>query len=174
MKPIIGISDGFGDVMIGVKGSVDAGGGRSGLHPEQVRLRRAFYGREKVLRIYSVQDSAAAALMLRTRIAGEFYFSHVDMVDRVALLSVKRLLIIGPNGQELLLLKYKHIESLELRAIGQTENGETEWGIIVLLNTLRNNGSEIEVITCPDQTTAAQLYRELDVAMHTLCDDEVS
>jgi Vacuolar-sorting-associated 13 protein C-terminal/Autophagy-related protein C terminal domain len=174
VKPIIGISDGFGDVMIGVKGSVDAGGGRDGHYPEQVRIRRAFYGQDKALRIYNVQDSAAAALMLRTRLAGEAYFSHLDMMDRVALLSVKRLLIIGPNGQELLLLKFKDIESWEIRAIGQGENKETEWGIIVILNTPRSNGSEIEVITCHDQTTASQLSKKLELATNAIYDDEIS
>lgn len=170
VKPIIGISDGFGDVMIGVKGSVGGVGGRTTNQLTQIRPRRALYGRDKAIRIYNIADAAAAALLQRTRLAGELYFSHVEMTDRVALLSVKRLLIIGPTGKELLVLKLKHIESLELRIIDDS-NVQPEWGIIFLLNTPRRNGSEIEVITCHDQAIAEQLRSQIDLAMKAMSDE---
>lgn len=165
VKPIIGISDGFGDVMIGVKGSVDSAGSQGTQHYSQIRLRRALYGQDKHIRVYNVADAAASALMLRTRLAGESYFSHVDMADRVALISVKRLLIIASrNGAELLVVKLKHIESVELRNVAG-EDGQPEWGIIVLLRTPRENGSEIEVITCHEKSTANLLYLQLQLAL---------
>lgn len=160
VKPIIGISDGFTDVMIGVKGTVDGASG--GSHQlTQVRPRRALYGREKAIRSYHFAEAAASALMLRTRLAGEPYLSHLDMGDRVALLSVKRIVILGRRGEELLVLKFRHIESLEVRSVSQ-EDGSPGWGIIVLLNTPRNNGSEVEVITCTEMQTAEQLCAQLD------------
>jgi len=160
VKPIIGISDGFTDVMIGVKGTVDGAGGQL-QQLTQVRPRRALYGREKTIRPYHFADAAASALMLRTRLAGEPYFNHVDMVDRVALLSVKRLLIVGRHGEELLVLKFKHIDSVETREVS-LDDGSSGWGIIVLLNTPRSNGSEVEVITCKERTHAEELCSQLD------------
>jgi len=160
VKPIIGISDGFTDVMIGVKGTVDGAGGQV-QQLTQVRPRRALYGREKTIRPYHFADAAASALMLRTRLAGEPYFNHVDMVDRVALLSVKRLLIVGRHGEELLVLKFKHIDSVETREVS-LDDGSLGWAIIVLLNTPRTNGSEVEVITCKERTHAEELCSQLD------------
>jgi Vacuolar-sorting-associated 13 protein C-terminal/Autophagy-related protein C terminal domain len=163
VKPIIGISDGFSDVMIGVKGSVDGARNQGTQSAYQIRLRRALYGQDKHIRVYNVADAAASALMLRTRLAGEPYFSHVEMMDRVALLSVKRLLIIDRKGKELLVVKLKHIESIELRNVA-SEDGTPEWGIIVLLHIPRNNGSEIEVITCHEKSTATLLHAKLMLA----------
>jgi Autophagy-related protein C terminal domain len=159
VKPIIGISDGFTDVMIGVKGTVEGASGV--LQLTQVRPRRALYGREKAIRAFHFADAAASALMLRTRLAGEPYLSHLDMGDRVALLSVKRIIILGRRGEELLVLKLKHIESVEVRSVEQ-EDGGSGWGIIVLLNTPRQNGSEVEVITCKEKAYAEQLCAQLE------------
>lgn len=153
VKPMIGISDGFTDVMIGVKGSVD---GNSTTQRSQVRPRRALYGRDKAIRVYCFADAAASALMLRTRLAGEQYLGHYDMGDRVALLSVQQLVILGRQGNELLVLKFKHIESIEVRSV-EMANGEAGWSVIVLLNTPRKNGSEVEVIMCSQKSHADSL-----------------
>jgi len=170
VKPIIGISDGITDVMIGVKGSVEGSGGGSqggsSARVQQVRPRRALYGADRTIRPYNIADAAASALMLQTRLAGDNYLSHLDMGDRVALLSSKRLLIVGSQGEELLVLRFKHIESLSVREIepadrddaagAQTSKGPTSsWGIVVVLNTPRRNGSEVEVINCGDNRSQA-------------------
>ena len=160
VKPIIGISDGFTDVMIGVKGTVDSTGSHE-RQLTQVRPRRALYGREKAIRPYHFADAAASALMLRTRLAGEPYLNHLDMGDRVALLSVKRLLILGRRGEELLILKFKHIDSVEVRSVALNDN-RPGWGIVVLLNTPRSNGSELEVITCKEKSHAEELCALLE------------
>merc|ERR1712194_929837 len=77
--------------------------------------------------------------------------------DRVALLSVKRLIILGPKGEEQLALKFKHVNRLEVRSIRQ-EDGITEgWCIIVILNTPRRNGSDVEVISCRSEQEAIDL-----------------
>jgi len=193
VKPIIGISDGITDVMIGVKGSVEGSTGSYNLQLlQQVRPRRALYGTDRMIRPYSVADAAASALMLRTRLAGENYLSHLDMGNRVALLSVKRLLLLGPEGEELLVLKFKHIESLSVREIeledsragrydedeavdasakvaaktAATSTGERMgWGIIVVLNTPRRNGSEVEVINCTDKIQADELCQLIEQGM---------
>lgn len=159
VKPIIGISDGITDVMIGVKGTLDGASGQSS-HVAQIRPGRAFYGRERAIRPYSFADAAASALMLQTRLAGEHYLNHMDMGNRVALLSVKRLVILGRQGQELLVLKLRHIESVTARNVGG-EGATTNWGVIVLLNTPRQNGSEVEVILCQEYQ-APELARKLD------------
>ncbi|KAG7345960.1 vacuolar-sorting-associated protein 13 C-terminal domain containing protein [Nitzschia inconspicua] len=159
MKPIIGLTDAAADVMIGVKSTVEYKEEHQqslALLKNQLRPRRPMYGRDKVLRPYRLEDAAAATLMLRTRCAGENYLSHLDMNDRVALLSVKRLVILGPQGEEQLALQFKHVDRLEVRSIKQ-EDGSDGWGIVVLLNTSRRNGSDIEVISCHTEQEAITL-----------------
>lgn len=156
VKPIIGISDGITDVMMGVRGTVDGSGGSYSSKLVQVRPRRALYGSDRVLRVYNVADAAASALMMRTRVAGERYLGHLDMGDRVALFTVKRMLLLGSDGKDLLTLKYKHIESLEVRQV-EKRDGSLGWAIIVVLNTPRSNGSELEVISCRDQQQGNEL-----------------
>ncbi|KAL7566351.1 hypothetical protein ACA910_013669 [Epithemia clementina (nom. ined.)] len=168
VKPIIGISDGFTDVMIGVKGAMD--GAVNTPVSTQIRPRRALYGRERAIRTYNMADAAASALLMRTRLAGELYMSHVDMGDRVALFSVKRILMLGPSGQELLVLKYKHIESLEIRSITLAD-GRPGWGIIIILNTPRRNGSEVEVINCEDRQLANEICSQLENGIRMMSSD---
>ena len=160
VKPIIGISDAATDVMIGVKSTVEykeAQRQNLALVRNQFRPRRPMYGRDKVLQPFRMEDAAAATLMLKTRCAGENYMSHLEMNDRVALLSIKRLIILGPKGEEQLALKFKHVNRLEVRSIRE-EDGITEgWGIVVILNTPRRNGSDIEVISCRSEQEAVDL-----------------
>jgi hypothetical protein len=158
VKPIIGISDGFSDVMIGVKGSVE--GGSAGLgQPTQVRPRRALYGREKAIRTFNFPDAAASALMLRTRLAGEPYLSHLDLGDRVILVSGKRVVMLGRHGEELLIIKLKQIETVEIRGV-TNEDGSIEWGVVIVLDTPNPNGNDVEVIVCKEKSQAEQLYEQ--------------
>jgi hypothetical protein len=166
VKPIIGISDGIADVMLGVKGSLEgATGVQSQLTP--LRPRRALYGRERSLRSYNMADAAASSLLMRTRLAGEEYFDHLDMGDRLLLVSVKRLLVLGSRGQELLLIRLKHIESVEVRS---TKHGEDEvvWSVLILLSTPRSNGSDVEVIACRKGEDAKDLCSFLETALKRL------
>jgi len=166
VKPIIGISDGLTDVMIGVKGTIE-GTYSAATSTYPIRPRRALYGSDMRIRPYNVADAAAAALMMRTRLAGELYLAHLDMGNRVALLSVYRILILGARGDELeerLVLKFKHIENVEVRSIEQ-EDGSAGWGIIIILNTRRRNGSEVEVINCKDKAEAEELSSLIDQGM---------
>lgn len=164
VKPIIGISDGITDVMISVKSSVEGSSGAYNPQLLQIRPRRPLYGTDRMIRSYNIADAAATALMLRTRLSGENYLGHLDMGDRVALLSVKRLLLLGPEGEELLVLKFKHIENLEVREI-EREDGSHEWGIVIVLNTPRKNGSEVEVINCVDKSQAKDLAVQIQQGM---------
>lgn len=163
VKPMIGISDGITDVMIGVKGSIEGGSGQQG-DPlrNQIRPQRPLYGRDQAIRAYNAADAAAATLMLRTRLGGEKYLSHVDLGDRVALLSVKRFLLLGSTGEELLLLKFSHVDNLEIRNLEQEQEIDASWGIIVHLNTPRRNGSEVEVITCTNVEEAKALCAQIE------------
>ncbi|KAL3920808.1 MAG: hypothetical protein SGARI_006852 [Bacillariaceae sp.] len=90
----------------------------------------------------------------------------MDMNDRVALLSVKRLVILGSRGEEQLALKYKHVSRLEVRPITH-EDGSDGWAIVVILNTARRNGSQVEVISCHSESEAldlcAQIQRGVDL-----------
>jgi hypothetical protein len=159
VKPMIGISDAATDVMIGVKSSVGGEGQHGSNRLQQVRPRRAMYGQDKVMRLYSLADAAACTLMLRTRIGGQSYISHLDMDDRVALLSDKRLLLLDSEAKELLLVKFKHIASVEVREV---ETGS--FGLLIMLNTPRQNGSELEVITCT-QDQALELSNQIKYAI---------
>lgn len=138
VKPIIGISDAATDVMIGVKNSVEHNGAGQQqyltLERNQFRPRRPFYGQDKVLKPYKLEDAAAATLMLRSKCAGDNYLSHLDLGDRVALLSVRRFVLLGNKGQELLSLKYKHVSRAEVRQIPLDDN-TIGWAIIIVLNT---------------------------------------
>ena len=133
----------------------------------QIRPRRPVYGKDRAIRVYNMADAAASALMLRTRLGGEHYRSHVDMGDRVALLSVKRILLLGPKGDELLMLKFKHIENVEVRPI-ELADGSQGFGIIIILNTPRRNGSELEVINCSDRDQAIELCEHIEEAQRHL------
>jgi vacuolar protein sorting-associated protein 13A/C len=176
VKPIIGITDAASDVMIGVKSTVeykDAQRQNLALLRNQFRPRRPMYGRDKVLQPYRMEDAAAATLMLKTRCAGENYLSHMDMRDRVALLSVKRLIILGPHGEEQLALKYKHVDRLEVRSI-RLEDGITDgWGIVVVLNTPRRNGSEVEVISCRSEQEAIDLCMLIQRGVDIVVSDSI-
>lgn len=161
VKPMIGISDAATDVFVGVKSSVEGEGQKK--HDRrriQVRPRRALYGRDKQIRNYDVADAAACALMLRTRIGGQHFISHLDMDDRVALLSDKLLLLLDSEGTELLLVKFKRIASIK---VSEYEAGS--WSIVIMLNTPRTNGSELEVITCKGKSQAIELCEQIKHGM---------
>ena len=159
VKPVIGLSDAATDVMIGVKGSVEGVAGGPQLR-DQLRPRRALYGRDRALQNYQLADATASMLMMRTRLAGEEYLSHCDMNSRVALLSVKRLMLLGDDGKELLIVKYRQIKSIEVRQINKP-NGHAEWGVLIFLKAPRKNGSEIEVISCEERATAVTLCSQM-------------
>jgi len=153
VKPIIGISDGISDVFIGVKGTVDGVSGSAQHQVFPVRPRRAFYGSNRVLQDYNIADAAACALMQRTRLAGEDYLSHLDLGDRVMLMSTKRVLLVGSKGQELLVLRLRHIEKTEVREVVD----EGRWSVLIVLNTERDNGSDVEVVFCRDKNEASAI-----------------
>ncbi len=163
VKPVIGISDAATDVMVGVKGSLEAGNnsqrGRSSLNNQsQIRPRRAFYGRDRRLRPYVFVDAISAAIMMRTKLAGENYLSHVDMGGRVAILSVRRFLLLGDDGETQLLIKLKNIKRVTLR---QIDNNGMEWGVLIFLKTSRKNGNQVEVITSEDIEIAKELESKI-------------
>ena len=166
VKPMIGLSDAATDVMVGVRGSVDAGrqSGRGVHRIPQLRPRRTMYGRDRTLRIFSLADAAASTLMHRTNLAGENYLSHLDMGDRVLLVSEKKFVLLGPEGQELLLVKFKDVKSIDLRPLEQNEDGAREWGVFITLSAKgnRSDATHVEVLTCGDsQAMAAALLEQL-------------
>lgn len=161
VKPVIGISDAATDVMIGVQGSVEGKKGTlRGGRQAQIRPRRPMYGRDRILRPYSVADTAAATLMLRTKLAGENYLSHYEMDDKVALLSVKRAILLGSDGQELLAVKYKNIEKVSVEPMEQQDNGDEEWAVVVVLNVPQRR--PVHVIKCKSKAVAIELCSELN------------
>lgn len=162
LKPMIGISDAATDVFVGVKSSVEGGeGNREVVSPCQIRPRRAMYGRDKVMRNYDLADATACALMLRTRIGGQNFLSHVDLDDRVAMLSDKRMLLLDSDATDLLLVKFTHISSVDV----QEYNTKGSWSVLVKLNAPLENGSELEVIACKDKEQAIQLCEQIKHGM---------
>jgi len=169
VKPMIGLSDAATDVMIGVKGSVEGSVGNSasyrGLHGNQIRPRRAFYGRDRAMREYRLADATATSIAMRTRLAGEPYLSHCDMGDSVALLSVKRLLVLGSEGEEVLVVKLKRIKDVEVRQ-NPKQKGLLDWGVFLSLKEPRKNGREAEVISCQEQSIALELCAQTKRAIN--------
>lgn len=163
VKPVIGLSDAATDVMIGVQGSVE---GKSSLvrgsRHSQVRPRRPLYGRDRIVCPYVVADAAAATLMLRTKLAGENYLSHYDMGDKVALLSVKRVLLLGPNGENLLIVKYKNIEKVSVHPLTQRGDGVEEWAVVIVENRPGSKERPVQVIKCSTKTAAEELCSQVD------------
>lgn len=165
VKPVIGLSDAATDVMIGVKSALDGAGSGNlrGVKPSQIRPRRAFYGADRSLRSYEIVDAISAAIMMRTRLAGENYLSHVDMGSRVAILGVKRFILLGDDGEVELLIKLRNIKSIELRQVPKKpgdESGMLEWGILIFLKNTKN-GNGIEVITTDDIDIAVDLCTKI-------------
>lgn len=159
VKPMIGISDAATDVMLGVKSSMEVK--RGAQRYQQLRPRRPMYGRDNVLRPYDLADSAASALMMRTRLAGEKYLSHCDLEDRVALLSVKRLVLLGEEGQELLMVKFKHIRKVKVRESNVHQDGGSDYKVIITLKASRENGSKVEAISCKEKAQAVELCSQI-------------
>ena len=161
---MIGISDAATDVFIGVKSSVEGDRHHIVDHRHQIRPRRALYGGERQMRVYNLADAAACALMLQTEIGGQSFLSHLDMDDRVALLSDKRLLLLDCEGQKLLLVKFKHISNVEVRQFG-----DSQWTVLIMLNSMCKNGSEVEVInSCRDQAQAQELCDQINQGIRLL------
>lgn len=115
MKPVIGTTDLLTDTLMGVKGSVEDASSEMILMHSQVRPRRALYGQDRVVKPYRLDDATAATIQAALCIGGEEYYSHVDMINKVALLSVSRLLILSEDGNELLLLPYSEIRCVEVQ-----------------------------------------------------------
>jgi len=161
-KPVIGATDLLTDTLIGVKGSVegDNAQGMLALH-SQVRPRRALYGRDRVLKPYRIDDATAATIQSKLCIGGEEYLSHVDMVKSVALISVKRLLILSSDGKEMLLLPLNEIRKVEVQP--QSEMGG--FSVAISLCKLKADGSNVEEIMCDDEKMAHLLCEKLTRAV---------
>jgi hypothetical protein len=180
VKPIIGISDAATDVMIGVKSTVEKNAVYTNLALErnQVRPRRPMYGRDKVLRPFKLEDSAAATLMFRTSCAGEYYLSHMDMKNRVALFSVIRFILLGPKGNELMALKYEQVSKAEVRPF-QKEEGSEEWGIAIVLHAPPNpaqtqtGGAHVQAIYCQSKQEADELCSHIKQGMDLIANDSL-
>ena len=161
VKPVIGLSDAATDVMVGVKGSLD-GVGKGGLRGStinQIRPRRAFYGHDRSFRPYEIVDAVSSAIMMRTRLAGENYLSHVDLGGRVAILGVKRFLLLGDDGETQLLIKLKNIKHVEMRHVPKQDESGMEWGVLIFLNS--KHGNDIEVITTEEKDIANELCTKI-------------
>lgn len=163
VKPVIGISDAATDVMVGVKGTLEGVGSKSQKilsKQAQVRPRRAFYGRDRRLKSYVFVDAISSAIMMRTRLGGDNYLSHIDMGGPVAILSIRRFLLLGDDGETKMLLRLKHIKRIDLKKV-PTSNGGIEWGVLIFMKTVRNNGNEVEVVTTPDKDTAKDICTKI-------------
>lgn len=155
VKPVIGLSDAATDVMIGVKGSIEVvASGSQRTTFVQIRPRRAVYGYDRRIRPYVFVDAISSAILMKTSLAGEEYLTHIDLGGRVVIISIRRLLLLGDDGEAQLIIKLKSIKSVEVR---QTSNND-ECGVVIMLKSFKKNiGNDTEII----RTESIGIAREL-------------
>ena len=162
IKPGIGVTDLLTDTLTGVKGSIDGTAAEGTILHSQVRPRRALYGRDRVVKPYRVDDAAAAVIQSKLCIGGEDYLGHVDMLTKVALISVTRLLLLSGDGEELLLLPLNEIRKVEV----QLKQLDTEVFLVKLfLYKPKADGNEYEAIKCDNEEMANLLCTKLSEAI---------
>ena len=161
IKPGIGVTDLLTDTLTGVKGSIDGTAAEGTILHSQVRPRRALYGRDRVVKPYRVDDAAAAVIQSKLCIGGEDYLGHVDMLTKVALISVTRLLLLSGDGEELLLLPLNEIRKVEV----QLKQLDTEVFLVKLFLYKPKAGNEYEAIKCDNEEMANLLCTKLSEAI---------
>lgn len=160
VKPVIGLSDAATDVMIGVKGSIEvvSSGSQRTMSVVQVRPRRAVYGADRRIRPYAFVDAISSAILMKTSLAGEEYLTHIDLGGRVVIISIRRFLLLGDDGEAQLIIKLKSIKSVEVR---QSSNN-TECGVVIMLKSSRRNvGNDTEVIYTDNVDVARELCAKI-------------
>ena len=162
MKPVIGTTDLLTDTLIGVKGSVEGFNSQGTLAHSQVRPRRALYGSDRVVKPYRVDDATVATIQSKLCIGGEEYYCHVDMINSVALMSVRRLLILSGDGEELLLLSLSDIKNVDVQH--QIDAGG--FLVIIHLRELKADGSVCKEVTCDEENMAKLLCEKLFEAIN--------
>ncbi|KAL7530672.1 hypothetical protein ACHAXR_006818, partial [Thalassiosira sp. AJA248-18] len=163
VKPVIGTTDLLTDTLIGVKGSIEGNNsqGLLALH-SQVRPRRALYGRDRIVKPYRIDDATAATIQSKLSIGGEEYFSHVDMIQSVALISVKRLFVLsGDGGKEQLLLPLNKIRKVTVQPQIVTKG----FVVTIFLLEPKADGSDVEEVKCEDGKMANLLRDKLTEAI---------
>lgn len=156
VKPVIGTTDFLTDSLIGVKGAVEStdSSGYLNVH-NQIRPRRALYGRDRVIRPYKIDDASAATVQARSCLGGEEYYAHVDMVKMVALMSVNQLLILSEDGGEVLRLYYQQMKKVEVHC------RDDSCFLVIYLNDPKDDGTETEEVKCEDEELAIVLCDKL-------------
>lgn len=156
VKPVIGTTDFLTDSLIGIKGAVESTDSASYLNVHnQIRPRRALYGRDRVIRPYRIDDASAATVQARSCLGGEEYYDHVDMVKKVALMSVNQLLILSEDGKEVLRLHYQQMKKVEV------DYRDGSCLVVVYLNDIMQDGTEREEVKCEDEKLAELLCDKL-------------
>lgn len=158
MKPVIGTTDFLTDTLIGVKGAVES---TVNVH-NQIRPRRALYGRDRVIRPYKVDDASAATVQARSCLGGEEYYDHVDMVKMVALMSVNQLLILSQDDGEVLRLHYQQMKKVEVH------RRDGSCFLVIYLHDPKKDGTETEEVKCEDEELAVLLCDKLMKVITTI------
>ena len=120
-----------------------------------VRPRRALYGDERVTKPYKLEDAIASAASQQHVLRGEDYLTHLDMTDRVALFSVRRLLVLTSSGEELLLLSYESMNNIEVVTVDST--------YIVKIHC---DDNVVEEISFDEEKTAITLATKISEALY--------
>jgi hypothetical protein len=112
------------------------------------------YGYDRRIRPYVFVDAISSAILMKTSLAGEEYLTHIDLGGRVVIISIRRLLLLGDDGEAQLIIKLKSIKSVEVR---QTSNND-ECGVVIMLKSFKKNiGNDTEII----RTESIGIAREL-------------
>ena len=82
------------------------------------------------------------------------------MGGRVAILSVKKFLLLSEDGKQELLIKFKQMKYAELRKVAH-QGGVLHWGVFIFLKFVNKAGSEVEVVTSEDKELAVDLCLQI-------------
>ena len=112
LKPVIGMADAATDVLMGVdadlgdreggeekNGGIESGSG-GGEIVNMLRVRRALYGKYKIMKDYKLTDAVGAKLLLSTNLGGSPFCGHVDIGNVIVLLTDECVLVIDSLGEE--------------------------------------------------------------------------
>jgi hypothetical protein len=147
VKPLVGASEMASNVLGGIASSaeftsalLEAGGTDGSIFANglsQARPPRAVYGRERAIRAYSREDANAQKLMwLRSRQKNDFFLQHLDLGNKVVVLTSRRLTVYGIDGKCVVEIQWPFLQSAMVQNAASTSSA-TRPSCSVILSEIR-------------------------------------